>query len=79
MRLEMSAEQVTEITTEEVELQFTPTVTNTERGGQPEVSVATDAHCPHGITSYEANDIVANSRKEPWRRLQRRSEPSYAR
>ena len=64
MMLEWAAEQATEITTTAIDLEFLPTDTNVDRGVQ---NLA--------LTSYEANDVVANLRKnlsEAWRRLQKR-------
>ena len=69
--LEWSAEEVTELTHENIELEFTPTV---ERGVLNLVFVLQQVHTAHmALTSNAANDIVANSRKNPldaWRRLQ---------
>ena len=54
MMLEWSAEQATDITTDEVELEFTPTVTNTE-GSVPNLSLCcsrcTLFSCPSRATS----------------------------
>ena len=61
MMLEWAAEQPTEITTTAIDLEFLPTDTNEDR----RVCTALMA-----LTSYEANDIVANSQKNPleaWR------------
>ena len=61
-----SAEQVTEITMEEVDLEFTPSVTNTERRVTNLEFVLQQKHAAlMALTSYEANDIVASSRKNP--------------
>ena len=66
MTLEWSAKQATEITTGEVELEFTPTVTNTERGvPNLEFGLQQMHTVLMALTSYEANNIVANSRKNP--------------
>ena len=71
--LEWAAEQTTEITTELIDREFLPTATKQER-----VRFAADAYSAYG-TSCEANDTVANSRKNPleaWRRLQKRYDPT---
>ena len=70
MKLEWAAEQVTEITTELIDREFLPTATNQERGVQNLEFVLQQMHFTlTAVTSYEANDIVANSRKNPfhWR------------
>ena len=76
MMLVWSAEHVTEITTELIDLEFLLTATNVERGGHKVEFVLQQTHtAPMALTNYEANDIVANSRKNPWeawRRLQKR-------
>ena len=76
MMLEWSAEHVTEITTTAIDLEFLPTDTNEDRGVQNLEFVLQQMHTAlMALTSYEANDIVANSRKnalEAWRRLQKR-------
>ena len=72
--LEWAAEQATEITTTAIDLEFMRTDTKVHRGVQDLEFVALMA-----LTSYEANDIVANSRKNPleaWRRLQKRYDPT---
>ena len=75
MVLEWSAEHAAEITTELIDLEILPTATNVERKcAQSGVRASADAHNTH-----EANDIVANSRKDPleaWRRLQKRYDPT---
>ena len=80
MMLEWSAEQAAEITTEPIDLEFFPTSTNQERGVQNLEFALQQMHTALMVlTSYEANDIVANSRKNPfkaWRRLQKRHEPT---
>ena len=80
MKLEWAAEQVTEITTELIDREFLPTATNQERGVQNLEFVLQQMHFTlTAVTSYEANDIVANSRKNPleaWRRLQKRYDPT---
>ena len=74
--LEWSAEHVTEITTTAIDLEFLPTDTNEDRGVQNlEFLLQQMLTALMALTSYEANDIVANSRKNPleaWRRLQKR-------
>ena len=76
--LEWAAEQTTEIATELINREFLPTATNQERGVQNLAFVPQQMHTAlMALTSYEANDIVANSRKKPleaWRRLQRKGE-----
>ena len=76
MMLEWPAEQPTEITTTAIDLEFLPTDTNEDRQVQNLDFVLQQMHTAHtALTSYEANDIVANSRKNPlesWRRLQKR-------
>ena len=75
MMLEWSAEQTTEISTDFIDREFLPIMTNQERG----VQNLADAHNAYGITSGEANDIVANSRKNPLealQRLQKRYDPT---
>ena len=74
--LEWTAEQVTVITMDHVELKFTPTATKVERGVPYLEFVLKQMHTARmALMSCQANDIVANSRKnpsEPWRRLQTR-------
>ena len=76
MMLEWAAEQPTEITTTAIDLEFLPTDTNEDRGVQNLEFVLQQMHIAlMALTSYEANDSVANSRKDPletWRRLQKR-------
>ena len=76
MMLEWAAEQPTEITMTAIDLEFLPTDTNEDRGVQNLEFVLLQMHTAlMAPTSYEANDIVANSRKNPleaWRRLQKR-------
>ena len=80
MMLECAAEQPTEITTTVIGLEFLPTDTNEDRGVQNLEFVLQQMHTAlMALTSYEANDIVANSRKTPleaWRRLQKRHDPT---
>ena len=80
MMLEWSAEQATEITTAAIDLEFLPTDTNVYRGVQNFEFVLQQMHTSlMALTSYEAKDIVANSRKNPlevWRRLQKRHDPT---
>ena len=69
-----------EITTELIDFQLLPTVANVERGIQNLEFVLQEMHTAQmALASYEANDIVANSRKNPseaWRRLQKRYDPT---
>ena len=71
-----------EITTA-IDLEFLPTATNQERGVQNLEFVLQHMHTALvALMSYEANDIVANSRKNPleaWRRLQERHDPTTGR
>ena len=80
MMLEWAAEQPTEITTTAIDLEFLPTELNEDRGVQILEFVLQQMHTAlMALTSYEANDIVANSRKNPleaWRRLQKRYDPT---
>ena len=80
MMLEWAAEQATEIATEVINFEFLPTATNQERGVQNLEFVLHQMHTALlALTSFEANDIVANSRKNPleaWRRLQKRYDPT---
>ena len=80
MMLEWAAEQATEITTTAIDLEFLPTDTNVDRGVQNQEFVLQQVHTAlMARTSHEANDIVANSRKNPleaWRRLQKRYDPT---
>ena len=65
MMLEWAAEQPTEITTAAIDLEFLPTATNQERGVQNLEFVLQQMHTAlMALTSYEANDMVVNSR---WR------------
>ena len=75
MTLEWAAEQPTEITTELINRELLPTATNQERAVQNLEFVLQQLQTAlMALTSYEANDIVANSRKKnplaAWRRLQ---------
>ena len=80
MMLEWAAEQATEITTTAIDLEFLPTDTNVDRGVQNLEFVLHQMHTAlMALTSYEVNDIVANSRKIPleaWRRLKKRNDPT---
>ena len=80
MMLEWAADQPTEITTTAIHLEFLPTDTNEDRGVHNLEFVLQQMHTAlMALTSYEANDIVANSRKNPleaWRRLQKRYDPT---
>ena len=78
--LDWSAEAVTEITVEHLELEFTPILRNVERGAPDLVFVLQQMHTAlMALTSYKAKDLVAYSRKNPveaWRRLQKRDDPT---
>ena len=78
--LEWAAEQTMEITTTAVDLEFLPSETNVDRGVQNLEFALQQMHTAlMALTSYEANDMVANSRKNPleaWRRLQKRYDPT---
>ena len=80
MMLEWAAEQTMEISTEFIDREFLPTAANQERGVQNLEFVLQQMHMAlMALTSGEANDIVANSRKNPleaWRRLQKRYDPA---
>ena len=58
-----------------IDFEFLPTDTNEDRGVQNLEFVLQQMHTAlMALTSCEANDIVANSRKNPleaWRRLQK--------
>ena len=73
MMLEWAAEQPKEITMTAIDLEFLPTDANKDRGVQNLEFVRQQMHTAlMALTSYEANAIVANSRKNPleaWRRL----------
>ena len=78
--MEWEAEQTVEITTTTIDLEFLPSETNVDRGVQNLKFVLQLMHTAlMAFTSYEPNDIVANSRKNPleaWRRLQMRCDPT---
>ena len=78
--LEWAAELPKEITMTAIDLEFLPTDTNKDRRVQNLEFVLQQMHTALiALTSYEAKDIVANSRKNPleaWRRLQRRYDPT---
>ena len=78
--LEWTAEQPTELTTTAFDLEFLPTDANEDRGVQNLEFVLQQMHTALlALTSYDANDIVANSPKNPleaWRRLQKRHDPT---
>ena len=80
MMLWWAAEQKTEISTEFIDREFLPIVTNQERGVQNLEFILQQMHTMlTDLTSGEANDIVPNSRKKPleaWRRLQKRYDPT---
>ena len=64
--LEWSAEQTKEISTEFIDREFLPIMTNQERGVQNLEFILEQMHTVlTDLTSGEANDIVANSRKNP--------------
>ena len=66
MMLEWAAEQPTEITTTAIDLELLPTDTNEDRGVQNVEFVLQQMHTAlMALSSYGANDIVANSRKNP--------------
>ena len=65
--LEWAGEQATEITTELINREFLPTDTNADRGVQNLEFVLQQMHTAlMALTSYEANDIVANSPAGVW-------------
>ena len=80
MMFEWAAEQATEITTTAIDLELLPTDTNVDRGVRNLEFVLQQMHTALVVlTSYEENDIVANSRKKPleaWQRLQKRYDPT---
>ena len=80
MMLEWAAEQRIEITTTAIDLEFLPSETNVDRGVRNLEFVFQQMHTAlMALTSYEAHDTVANSRKNPleaWRRLQKRYDPT---
>ena len=80
MMLGWAAEQPTEITTTAIDLEFLPTDTSEYRGVQNLEFELQQMHTAlMAPTSYEGNDLVANSRKNPleaWRRLQKRYDPT---
>ena len=77
---EMMLEWAAEITTTGIDVEFLPTDMNEDKGVQKLGFVLQQMHTTlMALTSYEANDIVANSRKNPleaWRRLQKRYDPT---
>ena len=80
MMLRWAAEQATQITTTAIDLEFLLTDTIVDRGVQNLEFVLQQMHTALvALTSYEANDMVANLRKNPleaWRRLQKRHDPT---
>ena len=70
-----AAEQTTEILTEFIDRESLPIMTNQEQGAQNLEFILQQMYTMlTDLTSGEANDIVANSRKNPleaWRRLQK--------
>ena len=79
MMLVWAVEQPTEITTTAIDLEFLPADGTEDRGVQNLEVMLQQMHTAlMALTSYEANDIVANSRKNPleaWQRLQKRYDP----
>ena len=77
---EFTGREPTGITTTAVDLEFLPTDPNEDRRLQNLEYVLQQMHTAlMALTSYEANDIVANSRKNPleaWGKLQKRYEPT---
>ena len=75
-----AAEQTTEISTEVIDREFVPIMTNQERGVQKMEFMLQQMHTMlTDLTSGEANDIVANSLANPlevWRRLKKRYDPT---
>ena len=80
MMLEWAAEQTIAITTTAIDLEFLPTETNVYSGVQNLEFVLQQMHTAlMALTSYEGNDIVANSPKNPleaWRRLHKGYDPT---
>ena len=80
MMLGWAAEQTIEITMTSIDLEFLPSDANLDRGVQNLEFVLQLMHTAFmALTTYEPNDIVANSRKNPleaWRRLQKRYDPT---
>ena len=80
MMLKWVAEQPKGITMTAIDLEFLPTDANKDRGVQNLEFVLQQMHTAlMALTSCEANDIVANSRKNPleaWRRLRKRFDPT---
>ena len=78
--LEWAAEQATEIATTGIDLEFLPTDSNEERGVQNLEFELQQMHIAlMALTSQGANDMAANSRKNPleaWWRLQKRYDPA---
>ena len=79
MMLEWAVEQPTEIATTAIDLEFLPAAADEDRGVQNLEFVLQQMRTAlMALTSFEANDIVANLRKNPleaWRRLQKRYDP----
>ena len=80
MMLEWASDQPMEITTTAIDLEFLPTDSNEGRGVRNlELFLQHMHETLMTRTSHEANDIVANSRKNPleaWRRLNERYDPT---
>ena len=78
MILEWAAEQTIEITMTAFDLEFLPSETDLNRGVQNLEFVLQEMHTALMVlTTYEPNDIAANSRENPleaWRRLQKRDD-----
>ena len=69
-----------DISTEFIDREFLPIMTNQERGVQNLDFTLQQMHTMHtDLTSDEAKGVVANSEKNPleaWRRLQKRFDPT---
>ena len=78
--LEWAAEQTTEISAELIDREFWSTAMDQERGVRNLEFILQQMHTMlTDLTSDEANDIVANSRKNPleaWRLLHERYDPT---
>ena len=81
--VEEDGEQTVETKTTAIDLEFLPSETNVDRGVQNLEFVSQQIHAAlMAFTSFEPNDTVANSRKNPleaWRRLQKRYDPTTGR
>ena len=80
IKLEWSAEQVTEITHKLIDLEFLPIETNVKRRVRHLEFVLHQMHpALMALTTHKVNDSAANTRKkllEAWRRLQKRYDPT---